>query len=87
GRAQLKVPSESQSERVFRLKSKGVRNVRSGAVGDLFCKIKIETPVNLTRKQRELLREFDDVVKAGGERHSPRESSWSDRLKSFFTAS
>jgi molecular chaperone DnaJ len=87
GRAQLKVPPESQSERVFRLKSKGVRNVRSGAVGDLFCKIKIETPVNLTRKQRELLREFDDMVKAGGERHSPRESSWSDRLKSFFTAS
>ena len=87
GRAQLKVPPESQSERVFRLKSKGVKNVRSGAVGDLFCKIKVETPVNLNRKQKDLLREFDDMLKAGGERHSPRESSWADRLKSFFTAS
>jgi molecular chaperone DnaJ len=87
GRAQLKVPSESQSERVFRLKGKGVRNVRSSAIGDLFCKIKIETPVNLSRKQRELLRDFDDMLRAGGERHSPRESSWSDRLKSFFTTS
>ena len=87
GRAQLKVPPESQSERVFRLKSKGVKNVRSGSVGDLFCKIKVETPVNLNRKQKDLLREFDDMLKAGGERHSPRESSWADRLKSFFTAS
>jgi molecular chaperone DnaJ len=43
--------------------------------------------VNLSRKQRELLRDFDDMLKAGGERHSPRESSWSDRLKSFFTTS
>ena len=84
GRAQLKIPPESQSERVFRLRSKGVRNVRSGEVGDLYCKIKLETPVNLSRKQKDILREFDRALKEDGERHTPRESSWSDRLKSFF---
>ena len=84
GRAQLKIPPESQSERVFRLRSKGVRNVRSGEVGDLYCKIKLEIPVNLSRKQKDILREFDRALKEGGERHTPRESSWSDRLKSFF---
>ena len=84
GRAQLKIPPESQSERVFRLRGKGVRNVRSSAIGDLYCKIKLETPINLNRKQKEMLREFDRMLKEGGERHTPRESSWSDRLKRFF---
>ncbi|MGE4634999.1 MAG: molecular chaperone DnaJ [Arenicellales bacterium] len=84
GRAQLKIPPESQSERVFRLRSKGVRNVRSSEVGDLYCKIKLEIPVKLNRKQKDILREFDRMLKEGGERHTPRESSWSDRMKSFF---
>jgi len=87
GRAQLKIPAESQSERVFRLRGKGVRNVRSGSIGDLYCKVKIETPVNLSRKQKDALKEFEQLLKAGGDAHSPRESSWADRLKSFFTAS
>jgi molecular chaperone DnaJ len=84
GRANLKIPPESQSERIFRLRSKGVRNVRSKAQEDLYCKIKVETPVNLNRKQKDLLMEFDRLTKEGGDRHRPRENSWSDRLKSFF---
>ena len=84
GRANLKIPPESQSERIFRLRSKGVRNVRSKAQGDLYCKIKVETPVNLNRKQKDLLLEFDRLTKDAGDRHRPRENSWSDRLKSFF---
>jgi|TARA_B100000959_G_scaffold105870_2_gene111651 molecular chaperone DnaJ len=84
GRAHLKIPPESQSERVFRLRGKGVRNVRSNAVGDLYCKIKLETPVNLNRKQKDLLRDFDRLLKEGGERHCPRENSWTNRLKIFF---
>ena len=84
GRANLKIPLESQSERIFRLRGKGVRNVRNKAQGDLYCKIKIETPVNLNRKQKDLLMEFDRLTQEGGERHHPRENSWSDRLKSFF---
>ena len=84
GRANLKIPLESQSERIFRLRGKGVRNVRNKAQGDLYSKIKIETPVNLNRKQKDLLMEFDRLTLEGGERHRPRENSWSDRLKSFF---
>jgi molecular chaperone DnaJ len=84
GRANLKVPPESQSERVFRLRGKGVRNVRSSSVGDLYCKMKVETPVSLTRKQKELLTEFDQLTGEGGGRHRPREGSWASKLKSFF---
>ena len=84
GRANLKIPAESQSERVFRLRGKGVRNVRSGSVGDLYCKVKVETPVNLTRRQKEVLSEFEELTNGGGGRHSPRQNSWSGKLKSFF---
>jgi molecular chaperone DnaJ len=84
GRANLKIPAESQSERVFRLRGKGVRNVRSGSIGDLYCKVKVETPVNLTRRQKELLAEFDELTKEGGARHCPRANTWSGKLKSFF---
>ena len=84
GRANLKIPPESQSEQVFRLRGKGVKNVRNGVVGDLYCKMKLETPVNLTRKQKELLSEFDQSTSEGGDRHRPREDSWTGKLKSFF---
>ncbi len=84
GRANLKIPAESQSERVFRLRGKGVRNVRSGSVGDLYCKVKVETPVNLTRRQKEVLSEFEELTNGGDSRHSPRQNSWSGKLKSFF---
>ena len=84
GRANLKIPAESQSERVFRLRGKGVRNVRSGSVGDLYCKVKVETPVNLTRRQKEVLSEFEELTNGGGGRHSPRQNSGSGKLKSFF---
>jgi molecular chaperone DnaJ len=84
GRASIKIPPGTQSEKVFRLRGKGVRNVRSGEQGDLYCRVSVETPVNLTAKQEELLKEFDRLVRDGGVRHSPRESSWLDKLKSLF---
>lgn len=87
GPMSIKIPGGTQSERTFRLRGKGVRNVRNGRVGDLYCRVSIETPVNLTGEQKELLRQFDESLKRGGERHSPRESSWVERLKGFFTAS
>ena len=83
GRATLKIPAGTQSDKVFRLRGKGVTNVRSGSVGDLYCHTSIETPVNLTKHQKELLEEFDSLVRAGGSRHYPREQSWMDKLKSF----
>ena len=84
GRASIKVPAGTQSEKLFRLRGKGVRNVRSGQIGDLYCRISVETPVNLTAKQKELLEEFEKSVKGGGPRHNPREHSWLDKLKGLF---
>jgi molecular chaperone DnaJ len=84
GRASIKVPPGTQSEKLFRLRGKGVRNVRSGQTGDLYCRISVETPVNLTARQKELLQEFERSVREGGTRHSPREASWLDKLKGIF---
>ena len=83
GRASLKVPPGTQTDKVFRLRGKGVVNVRSGHQGDLYCHASVETPVNLTKRQKELLEEFDGSIRAGGARHYPREQSWMDKLKSF----
>ncbi|MHB8743581.1 MAG: molecular chaperone DnaJ [Sulfuricaulis sp.] len=84
GRASIKIPAGTQSEKLFRLRGKGVRNVRSGQTGDLYCRISVETPVNLTSRQKELLQEFDGLVREGGARHNPREHSWLDKLKGLF---
>jgi molecular chaperone DnaJ len=84
GRASIKVPPGTQSEKLFRLRGKGVRNVRSGQTGDLYCRISVETPVNLTARQKELLQELDHSLREGGTRHSPREASWVDKLKGLF---
>lgn len=84
GRANLKIPPETQSDKVFRLRGKGVKNVRSGQVGDLYCRVSIETPVKLTKRQKELLEEFDALLRDGGARHSPREQTWVDKVKQFF---
>jgi len=85
GRAKLKIPAGTQSGKQFRLKGKGVSNVRQqGYVGDLYCQIQVETPVNLTKEQKELLKQLDDSIHSGGSKHSPEESSWSDKIKSFF---
>ncbi len=84
GRVVLKIPSETQSGKMFRLRGKGVRSVRGGAVGDLICRTTIETPVNLNKQQKDLLRAFSDSLGNTSERHSPRASSWLDGVKKFF---
>ena len=85
GRASLKIPIGTQSGKVFRLRAKGVKNVRNSSfVGDLYCKVKVETPVNLTKIQKELLEQLEESIQSGGSKHSPEESSWSDKIKSFF---
>jgi molecular chaperone DnaJ len=83
GRASLKIPAGTQTGKVFRLRAKGVRNVRSHETGDLYCHASVETPVNLTKKQKELLEEFEASLREGSARHSPRTQSWVDRLKAF----
>lgn len=84
GKVKLKVPAGTQTGKMFRMRGKGVRPVRGGPQGDLISRILVETPVNLTDRQKELLREFDESVSAGGKHHSPHSSSWLDGVKSFF---
>ena len=84
GRVNLKIPAETQSGRMFRMRGKGVKPVRGGPTGDLICRVTVETPVNLTRRQKELLQEFSGEVEEGGSRHSPQASSWLDGVKKFF---
>ncbi len=84
GRVKLKIPHETQSGKMFRLKGKGVRSVRSGRIGDLYCKVVVETPVNLTREQKDLLKQFSDSLDHGGEKHNPQSKSWFDGVKKFF---
>jgi molecular chaperone DnaJ len=84
GRATVKVPAGTQSGRLFRLRGKGVKPVRGGAQGDLLCRVAIETPVDLTREQKELLERFEEALHAKGGRHTPKEASWFDGVKQFF---
>ena len=84
GRANLKIPAGTQANKVFRLRGKGVTNVRNGHVGDLYCHTGVETPINLTKRQKELIEELDTLTREGGARHSPNAQSWTDKLKSFF---
>jgi len=84
GRLKLKIPAETQSGKVFRMRGKGVKSVRGGMAGDLLCRVNIETPVNLNGRQKELLREFEQSIQGAGEHHSPQSASWMDRVKSFF---
>ena len=84
GRAPLKIPPETQTGKVFRLRGKGVKPVRGGATGDLLCRVIVETPVNLTREQKDLLEQFAATMHEGRDRHTPQELSWLDRVKKFF---
>lgn len=84
GAASIKIPSETQTGRIFRLRGKGVKGVRSHSFGDLMCHVVVETPVNLNERQRELLREFDEVSQGNSDQHHPRAKSWMDKVKAFF---
>ena len=84
GKASIKIPAETQSGKVFRLRGKGIKGVRSTTHGDLHCHVIVETPVNLTDRQRELLREFEAINDKDSDRHNPRAKSWMDKVKSFF---
>ena len=84
GNVSLKVPAGTQSGKVFRLRGKGVTTVRDARTGDLFARVAVETPVNLTGEQREILDQFDASIRAGGDKHSPRAGGWMDTVKRFF---
>lgn len=85
GMARLKIPPETQSGKVFRLRGKGIKNVRTQVHGDLMCHVLVETPVNLTERQKELLREFEEVSSGDAGRHNPKAKSWMDKVRDFFS--
>jgi molecular chaperone DnaJ len=84
GQAKIRIPAETQSGKIFRLRGKGIKGVRSHTHGDLLCHVVVETPVHLTERQKELLREFETISLKDSDRHSPRAKSWMDKVKDFF---
>ena len=85
GRVKLKIPPETQTGKVFRMRGKGVKSVRGDTVGDLLCRVVIETPVNLTARQKEILNEFEQTMSESDvKKHSPKTHSWLDGVKKFF---
>src|ERR1700676_78299 len=84
GKASFTIPEGTQSGKTFRLRSKGVKGVRSGYAGDMFCHVVVETPIKLTDKQKDLLRELEHSTIEGGAKHNPQSKSWKDKVKEFF---
>ncbi len=84
GRVSLKIPPETQTGKTFRLRGKGMKSVRGYATGDLLCKVVVETPVSLSREQKELLTQFQKSLDNNQGSHSPRTTSWFDGVKKFF---
>jgi molecular chaperone DnaJ len=85
GHARIKVPAGTQTGKIFRLRGKGITGVRNHSTGDLLCHVAVETPVNLTARQKELLEEFEAISQKDNSRHSPRAKSWMEKAREFFT--
>lgn len=84
GRVKLRVPAETQTGKLFRIRGKGVRPVRGNSEGDLLCRVVVETPVNLTSRQKELMQELEQTMVEGKGRHDPHATTWWDNVKKFF---
>jgi molecular chaperone DnaJ len=85
GRVKLKIPAETQTGKLFRIRSKGVKSVRSSAVGDLLCRVVVETPVKLNERQKKLLQELGESFGSPSDgQNSPRSKSFFDGVKKFF---
>ena len=80
GRGRVQIPAGSQSGRQMRLRSKGMPALRGGGPGDMFIELAVETPVNLTSRQKELLREFEDL----SSENNPESTSFFSSVKSFW---
>ena len=83
-KTRVKIPEGTQSGKQFRLKNKGMPVLRSSQYGDMYIQVLIETPQNLSRRQRELLEEFEQE---SSEKNSPESSGFFTRMKDFFTNS
>ncbi len=86
GQAKIRIPAETQTGQVFRLRNKGIRPVRGSVTGDLYCHVAVETPVKLTARQKELLREFESISQTDPAAHTPRSKGFFDKVKEFFSS-
>jgi len=84
GKVKLKVPKETQTGKMFRLRGKGVKSVRSSFTGDLMCKVVLETPVSLSGDQADLLRQLDEKIGKSSSKHRPKETGFFEGVKNFF---
>ncbi|MAW34521.1 MAG: molecular chaperone DnaJ [Gammaproteobacteria bacterium] len=80
----IDIPPGTQTGKYFRLRGKGIKSVRGGNIGDLMCSVQIETPVNLSNEQKNILLQFEEKLKNSNKKHSPKSESWIDGLKNFF---
>ena len=85
GETRITIPEGTQSGKILRLRGKGIKSLRTGYMGDLYIHVFVETPVNLTQKQKDLLRQFDETVSKHGEKHSPKHQSFMDKMKDLFS--
>ncbi|GAB4391627.1 MAG: molecular chaperone DnaJ [Gammaproteobacteria bacterium] len=84
GKVKLKISPETQTGKLYRLRGKGVKSVRSSTLGDLLCRVVVETPVNLTAPQKDLLRQFEQRLTEANQAHNPQEATWMEKVKQFF---
>ena len=86
GTASLRIPDETQTGKIFRLRGKGITGMRSGVAGNLYVHVAVETPVNLSSDQKELLRQFQESLGERPDHHSPKEGGWQQKLRNFFSS-
>ncbi|MEY2887115.1 MAG: chaperone protein DnaJ [Pseudomonadota bacterium] len=84
GKASFDVPEGTQSGKTFRLRSKGIKSLRTSLPGDLYIHVQVETPVKLNQEQKDILKQLDESLKSGGSKHNPQQKGWVDRVKDFF---
>lgn len=84
GKVNLKIPAGTQTQKMFRMRGKGVKPVRGGPVGDLLCRVIVETPVKLSKEQKNLFEQLGKSMGESSNNHSPNEKSWMDGVKKFF---
>ncbi|MCW5197646.1 molecular chaperone DnaJ [Buchnera aphidicola] len=84
-KVKIKIPPETQTGKIFRIKGKGVQSIRNYMTGDLLCKIIVETPINLNQYQKTLLKNLNNSLKGTkGEKNNPKSKKFFDGVKKFF---
>jgi len=84
GRLKLKIPPETQTNKLFRMRGRGIKSVHGGSKGDLLCRVIIETPVKLNKGQKAILEELNKSLSQDKVKHRPKSGSWADKIKNFF---